>query len=253
MRIPEQVTSGFGAGAGAYQRGRPGYPVAILDYLRYHVPIGPGNRVLDVGAGTGKFTEVLAVSGAQVIALEVVPAMLAELHGHLPEVAALNGDAHHVPLRGASIDAVTAATAIHWFADEEGIAELARVLRSDGVLLSIANRRDLEDPLAAKFEAILAMYRPPKVERDIQQSSTLARSPYFEPLGTKAIPHLHNLGLPQLLDLTLSMSYIAPLEREAREAIVAEVRGLVPAGGRLPLRYLADAAAFRRRPETPPR
>lgn len=75
----------------------------------------PGPRVLDLGAGTGKLTAALAALGAEVIAVEPDPAMLAELCRVLPTVSALPGNAGAMPLPNASVDAVLAGNAPHWF------------------------------------------------------------------------------------------------------------------------------------------
>src|SRR6185437_6213236 len=142
---------------------------------------------------TGKFTALLASSGAEVLAVELVPLMLAELALALPAVHALSAEAHAVPFEAASVDLVTAATAFHWFADDEAFAELGRVLRPGGLLATISNRRDTSDPLGAAFEAILARRRPPGVIAAATAEELVARSPHFEVAGYGEVPHHHLL------------------------------------------------------------
>ena len=60
----------------------------------------PGTTVIDLGAGTGKFTRLLVETGATVTAVEPVAAMLEQLSRDLPGVTALPGDAQHIPLAG---------------------------------------------------------------------------------------------------------------------------------------------------------
>ena len=99
--------SSFGAVAAAYAEHRPDYPA---DAVRWCVaPTGrpvAGLRVLDLGAGTGKLTAVLAELGADVTAVEPDEAMLAELRRQLPSVRALHGPAEAIPLADGSVDAV---------------------------------------------------------------------------------------------------------------------------------------------------
>ncbi|MCL2608557.1 MAG: class I SAM-dependent methyltransferase [Treponema sp.] len=58
----------FTGRAEAYEHGRPGYPVSVLDYIKNLVP---QNAVIaEVGAGTGKFTELLAKGGFTLYAIE---------------------------------------------------------------------------------------------------------------------------------------------------------------------------------------
>ena len=104
--------SSFGAAATAYAEHRPDYAQAAVHWA---LERAPGSRVLDLGAGTGKLTATLVSLGAEVIAVEPDPAMLAELRRALPTVRALSGSAEAVPLPDASVDAVLAGNAMHWF------------------------------------------------------------------------------------------------------------------------------------------
>jgi predicted RNA methylase len=77
--------SSFGAAAAAYAEHRPNYAQAAV---RWALELAPGQRVLDLGAGTGKLTATLVALGAEVIAVEPDPAMLAELPRALPAARA---------------------------------------------------------------------------------------------------------------------------------------------------------------------
>jgi predicted RNA methylase len=92
--------SSFGAAAVAYAEHRPDYAPAAV---RWALKPGPGPRVLDLGAGTGKLTGTLVALGADVIAVEPDPAMLTELRRVLPAVRALPGSAEAIPLPDASV------------------------------------------------------------------------------------------------------------------------------------------------------
>lgn len=130
------LASSFGAAATAYAEHRPDYAQAAL---RWALEPAPGLRVLDLGAGTGKLTATLVATGADVSAVEPDPAMLAALRRALPEVRALPGRAEAIPLPDASVDAVVAGNAMHWF--DMGVAgpEIARVLTPAGVLAGLWN------------------------------------------------------------------------------------------------------------------
>ncbi|WP_244467182.1 class I SAM-dependent methyltransferase [Nocardia vulneris] len=131
--------SSFGAAAQAYAAHRPDYAPAAV---RWALERAPGPRVLDLGAGTGKLTGTLASSAADVVAVEPDPAMLAELRRALPSVRALPGSAESIPLPDASVDAVLAGNALHWF--DMGVAgpEIARVLAPGGILAGLWNVMD---------------------------------------------------------------------------------------------------------------
>jgi SAM-dependent methyltransferase len=128
--------SSFGSAAVAYAEHRPDYAVAAV---RWALEGAPGRRVLDLGAGTGKLTRTLVELGLEVVAVEPDAAMLAELRGRLPAVRALSGGAERIPLADASVDAVVAGNALHWFDMAVAGPEIARVLGPGGVLAGLWN------------------------------------------------------------------------------------------------------------------
>jgi ubiquinone/menaquinone biosynthesis C-methylase UbiE len=135
----EQLRSSFGAAALAYAEHRPDYARSAVCWA---LQPAPGPRALDVGAGTGKLTAVLASLGADVTAVEPDPAMLAQLRRELPDVRALSGSAEAVPLPDASVDTVLAGNSMHWFDMDIAGSELARVLGPSGILAGLWNVMD---------------------------------------------------------------------------------------------------------------
>src|ERR671910_3312735 len=100
---PSANLAGYSRSAAAYERGRPGYPPAAVDFLAARLRLGPGRTVVDLAAGTGKLTRPLLATGAEVIAVEPV----AEMRTALPSGArALEGTAEKMPLTTGSADAV---------------------------------------------------------------------------------------------------------------------------------------------------
>jgi SAM-dependent methyltransferase len=135
-RLPPAASMGFARAAAAYERGRPGYPSAAVDFLAARLRLGPGRRVVDLAAGTGTLARSLPATGAEVIAVEPV----AEMRAALPARArAVDGTAE------ASADAVAVAQAFHWFDGDAALAEIHRVLRPGGALALVWNRRRTDD------------------------------------------------------------------------------------------------------------
>ena len=135
----QRQASSFGVAAAAYAEHRPDYAEAAV---RWALEPAPGRRVLDLGAGTGKLTAALVAMGAEVVAVEPDPDMLAELHRGLPGVRALPGSAEDLPLADASVDAVLAGHALHWFDMDVAGPEIARVLTPGGRLSGLWNVLD---------------------------------------------------------------------------------------------------------------
>src|SRR5436309_2606505 len=77
--INQAAAVGFERGADDYEQARPSYPGAAVDLVAELLAVEPGRRVLDLAAGTGKFTRLLAPFGAELVAVEPVAAMRARL------------------------------------------------------------------------------------------------------------------------------------------------------------------------------
>jgi len=116
-----------------------------VDFDRF--PVGPGDRVLDMGCGGGRHAYALYRRGADVVALDTdadelrdVAGMFAAMavEGHVPMGAtatAVRGSAYTLPFRDASFDRVIAAEVLEHLPDDQlAMAELVRVLRPGGRL-----------------------------------------------------------------------------------------------------------------------
>jgi len=96
--------------------------------------------VLDIGCGTGHFTEWLATSGLRTVGLDRSPAMLAELHRRFPHIPVLHGDAHRLPMRAAAVDVAAFVTTLEFLEQPHtALSEAVRVARQ-GVVVVTLNR-----------------------------------------------------------------------------------------------------------------
>ncbi len=120
----------FGAVADEYNRLRPGPSEVALDWL---IPEGASD-VLEIGAGTGILTRLLAERIARVTAVEPDDRMRGVLARHARGVEVLPGRAEEIPVGSSSYDMVIAASAWHWVDEERAVPEVARVLRPGGRL-----------------------------------------------------------------------------------------------------------------------
>jgi len=121
----------FAGYAGEYRRFRPGYPDVLFERLVELAP-RPG-RVWECGAGSGQATGGLATRFGEVIATDVARRQL-ERAPETPRVRRVVCAAERAPLRGASVDLVVVAQALHWFDAEAFAAEVRRVGRPDAIL-----------------------------------------------------------------------------------------------------------------------
>jgi SAM-dependent methyltransferase len=154
-----------------YAEARPNYPAELIDAL--DALLGgrlEGAHVVDIAAGTGIASRQLAERGAQVTAVELSEAMLAELAVGSVGIRAVRASAHALPLADRSVDMITCAQAWHWLDPERAIAEARRVLRSGGVLAIWWNHTvydaEWEVAQAARFDVAAPTWRRYAVTED---------------------------------------------------------------------------------------
>ncbi len=204
--------------AGAYERGRPGYPEEAVRWLVGDAPAD----VVDLGAGTGKLTRALVALGHRVTAVEPLSEMRAELEGAVAGARVLAGHAEAIPLADGCADVVASAQAFHWFDHDNALPEIARVLRAGGRIALVWNSRDDRDPWVARLSAIIG-------NESIQESDVvpiLDASGLFGPVDTGMFAFEQVLDRDGLLDLVLSRSYLAKLAAPEREPVLDAVGAL---------------------------
>jgi SAM-dependent methyltransferase len=204
--------------AGAYQRARPSYPAAAV---RWVLEAAPGRRVVDLAAGTGKLTEVLVGAGADVVAVEPLANMRAELERALPSVRALDGAAERIPLPDGSADAVFVGQAFHWFDEGPALAEIARVLVPGGVLGLVWNLRDDRVDWVAELTRVML-----GAGDVLTESHGVARplaSELFTAAEGREFANAVEFDRGRLREWASSTSRIAVLPQAQRERVLDEV------------------------------
>jgi SAM-dependent methyltransferase len=228
MAIHQAAQQGFSQQSSTYQRGRPEYPAELRGWLVHDLGAKQSAAVVDLGAGTGKFTRLLASLGAAVTAIEPVEAMREQLVQAVSGVHALPGSAESMPLDDASVDAVACAQAFHWFANAAALREIHRVLRPRGRLGLIWNVRDESVAWVAAITKIITPY-----EGDAPRHYTGRwRQPFeaqslFTPLQRSNFAHSHVGSFDQVvIDRFMSVSFIAALPEAKKREIEAQIRAL---------------------------
>lgn len=220
---------GYAKEAQTYARGRPDYPAALSDWLTQTLGLSPGRQVADVGAGTGKFSALLAATGADVVGVEPVDAMRARIDAlNLPTVRAVAGTAQSVPLPAAALDAVVCAQAFHWFAGREALDEFHRVLRPGGRLGLVWNVRDESVDWVAELTGIITPFEgdaPRFYKGDWKKPFP---HPGFSALVETRLSHEH-VGPPQqvIVDRFMSVSFIAALPDAERAQVRGQIEALI--------------------------
>lgn len=246
------ATSGFARAAEAYDRGRPSYPPDAVAALA----LAPGMRVVDVGAGTGKLTALLAArlaTGADLVAVEPLAAMRGRLAAALPGVQVLDGTADHLPLEDGSVDAVVAGQAFHWFATPAALTEFARVLTPGGHLGLIWNTMDEQIDWIAEAVRIVDRHQgdAPR-HKSGRWRQAFEGQAHFGALTHQRFGHYDRRSLPGALDRFGSTSFIAALPDTERASVLTEVeailRRVMAPDGTVTTQYRTDVNLSRREP-----
>jgi len=204
----------FGGVAEAYDRGRPSYPAEAVQWLLGEHPA----TVLELGAGTGKLTRVLVELGHDVHATDPDAEMLALLEANLPGIRTAVASAEKIPLADASVDAVVAAQAFHWFDLDRALPEIARVLRPGGRICLVWNQRNEKIPWVRRLGAIIGTQ-----EQLGDPAQELIFSELFGFVEDAEFSHWQTIDRKTIQDLVLSRSNVAVLDEEGRAAKLAEV------------------------------
>jgi len=217
------AATGFARAAEEYERARPGYAAGAVAWVVERCRLEPGTTVVDVGAGTGKWTRLLAATGVRVVAVEPVAEMRELLARHVPGAVVLEGRAESLPVADGSARAVTAAQAFHWFAPQAP-AELARVLEPGGSVALVWNVRDQTDSLQARLQAVHDRERPPEDRFFDGWKGRLG--PRFGTVDERSFRHVHRLARDDLVTRTASISFVAAAPPAERARILDEIRAI---------------------------
>ncbi len=231
--IHEAAAKGFERGAAEYERGRPAFPQAVIETLERECGLGSGATVVDLGAGTGKFTASLFATGATVIAVEPVAAMRAQFSARFPNEQILDGTAENIPLPEKSVDVVTVAQAFHWFDTVPALDGISRALVPGGWLALVWNTRDERSPWTSQLTAVmdrLAGDAPRFRSSDRRWRDALEAHPAFGPVQSAEFENPVEVDLDLMLARVSSTSYVSALPDHERAAVLAEVTELLERG-----------------------
>ena len=240
--VHTSAQQGFSTQAVTYAQGRPDYPRQLTGWLTEALHIDAHSTVIDLGAGTGKFTRLLNTLAPALIAVEPVQAMGAQLRKLLPDVRLVNGTAESIPLETAVADALVCAQAFHWFSTQAALAEIHRVLKPGGRLGLVWNVRDESVDWVAAITDIITPYEGDTPRFHSGRWREAFTGEYFTAPEMTTFAYQH-VGSPQevIMDRFLSVSFIAALPAAQKATVTAQLQALI---GTHPALRGRDTVAF---------
>ncbi|WP_151750698.1 class I SAM-dependent methyltransferase [Acinetobacter bereziniae] len=225
---------GFSTAAELYQQARPNYPQAVVQWLIEDLALSPDSKVVDLGAGTGKFLPYLKQATPNIIAVEPVSEMLEQLKIVHPDVQTLQAKSDQIPLESESIDAVLCAQSFHWFANIETLNEIHHVLKPEGHLGLVWNQRDENIDWVKALADLLATLEGDTPRYHSGQWKQVFENQFlFQLETTKVFSQLHTGTVENVVSKRLlSTSFIAAMPEQEQlklkhkfEQIVSEYTG----------------------------
>jgi SAM-dependent methyltransferase len=219
---PRENTTRFSDRVENYVRYRPGYPNAVVSFLRDAAGLTNESIVADIGSGTGISTKLFLDNGNTIYAVEPNREMreaAERLLASYPSFHSVDGAAEATTLADKSVDLIIAGQAFHWFDRMKTRQEFARILRLGGWVVLMWNSRGDATPFAQAYEALLMEYGTDYQQINHRNIDLPAIREFFAPAEVQ----VHRLPNEQVLDFDglrgriLSCSYV-PTENQPRYA-----------------------------------
>lgn len=238
----------FSATVEAYRRYRPDYPAGLVEWVISEAGVGSGDRVLDVGCGTGITSRQFTGAGLRVIGVDPNQAMLAAAAAGGGQVTYLRAAAEALPLKRGSARAAVSGQAFHWLDLDRAVPELARVLAPDGVCVAFWNDRETDTSAFLRgYEDLLLAHCPDyPVASAAGTIDRLRRHPAVRRPRSASFAHAQRFDHDGLHGRAWSSSYVVHGVRDPA-AFDAALRALFDRhqiGGEVAFQYRTVALAF---------
>jgi SAM-dependent methyltransferase len=243
----------FGGVAELYDRARPSYPPALVDDVLEYAGAGESDRVLEVGAGTGKATVLFAERGLHVVAIEPSAEMARVARANLADYE--NVTIEQIEFErwrpaGREFRLVFSGQAWHWIAPDVRYAAARAALKDGGALAAFWNVPDWEQ--CDLREEIGEIYRrngrsgdsddpmnPITRAEDEDWASEIADAPGFEAGEVRHHRWRSEYTSAEYLDLLATHSACLVLDEAPRKRLLEEIGAAIDAnGGTLEMAYI---------------
>jgi SAM-dependent methyltransferase len=191
-----------------YEKYRPSYPPALIDWIVAAAGLRPRARILDIGCGTGISTRLFAARDFDVIGVDPNESMLARA-----KAAGGNyrkGECASTGLEDRSVDLVVGGQAFHWFDLPAAFREFSRILKPGGWCAAFWNVRSIGEPFQDEYEAILRRHSSDYAQVGAHDDAVgkIRTRAEIRDARESAFPNRQSLDFDGLLGRAWSSSYV---------------------------------------------
>ncbi len=238
-----------------YIKYRPCYPKRLVDFLYTEGGFSRESVIADIGSGTGLFTRLLLERGSRVIAIEPDNTMriVAErlLGDEFQRFVSIMGTAESTSLPDCSVNHIVCAQSFHWFDLEKCKNEFLRILKPNGTVIIIWNKRIVEsDAFSMEYERLLQRYTPNPEKMQLNKISETECSKFFgsDCYSVISLPNQQVLDLDGIKGRFLFDDCHPELNDEGYNEMINELVHLFDQfsqSGKIVMRYETEAYAGR--------
>jgi ubiquinone/menaquinone biosynthesis C-methylase UbiE len=238
-------TQRFSSRVDNYLRYRPGYPREVIELLQAERGLNSNSVVADIGAGTGKLTELLLPHAKQVFAMEPNLEMRAageRLLKSYPQFISVAGTAEATTLPEQSVDLIVAGQAFHWFDGARTRVEFERILKPAGSVALLWNdRRTDATPFLAAYETLLRDFATDYAQVNHRNVDLATLRQFFGAApALKSFSYTQHFDLAGLKGRLLSSSYAPEPGHPEHDAMLGRLRQIFSShqqGGQVAFAY----------------
>lgn len=206
-----------------YSLYRPSYPASAIAWLKERIQ---GERVVDVGAGTGIFTNCLRPYFKDICAVEPNEDMRKEFALSLPDIPCIDGCGENIGLPQSSTNLITVAQAFHWLDEDKFKQEAIRILHPDGRVAIIWNT-SLKNDFSIARDEVCQKYCPRfrkgyAGKRTVEEGDAFLRNTYFKEVEFAEFDNPFVMDYNAFIGNIRSRSYAIMPDDEKYDAFIKE-------------------------------
>jgi ubiquinone/menaquinone biosynthesis C-methylase UbiE len=194
-----------------YDKHRPSYPAAAIDWIVSTGGAPAGGRVIDLGCGTGIASRLFAARGFDVVGVDPNEDMLRRARERSDDVRSMRyvrGDATATGMDPASFDLAISGQAFHWFDVPKAVAEIARVVKREGWSFAFWNVR-ASTPTMDAYESLLREWsREYESLRTPEQTISDLRAVVGDTMRAASLPNAQTFDWTGFRGRVFSSSYV---------------------------------------------